>query len=134
MPEKRVKFALRISPQVQQLIKDAYPKDNCQSQNEFIEKAIRFYVSYLAAEDSSTYLPPALVSALRGTLDDYENHIARLLFKLSVETAMMMSVLAAGMEIDEEALRKIRARCVEEVKKTKGSLSLSDVVRPRRGS
>ena len=47
MPREKVKFALRISPETQQLVKDLYPRDNCQSQNEFIEKAIRFYAGQI---------------------------------------------------------------------------------------
>lgn len=133
MPRETVKFAMRISPQTQQLVKNLFPRDNCQSQNEFIEKAIRFYAGYVSGKEANAYLPPALVSALRGTLDDYENHLARLLFKLSVEMNMMMNVLAAGMEIDSGALQKLRGRCVDEVKKTNGNISLADTIRPRRG-
>ena len=51
-------------------------------------------------------MPPALVAAMRGTVQDSENRIARLLFKLAVEINMMMNVLAAGMEISDEDLRQ----------------------------
>ena len=43
MAREKIKFALRITPETQQLVKDLCARDNCQSQNEFIEKAIRFY-------------------------------------------------------------------------------------------
>lgn len=79
------------------------------------------------------YLPPALVAALRGTVEDSEHRIARLLFKLAVETSMMMNVLAAGMEISEEDLRQLRARCVREVKQTNGNISLKDAVKYQKG-
>ena len=42
-----------------------YREDNCTFQNEYIEKAIHFYVEHLAAEESSMFLPSALVAALR---------------------------------------------------------------------
>ena len=42
MAREKIKFALRIAPETQQLVKELCERDNCQSQNEFIEKAIRF--------------------------------------------------------------------------------------------
>ena len=133
MPREKIKFALRISPETQQLVKDLCPRDNCQSQNEFIEKAIRFYAGYVSGQEATAYLPPSLVAALRGTLQDSEGRTARLLFKLAVEISMMMNVLAAGMEISEEDLKKLRARCVTDVKKSNGSISLADAVRFQKG-
>ena len=85
MAREKIKFGLRISPETQKLVRDLYPRDNCQSQNEFIEKAIRFYAGYLMGNAASDFLPQALVSAIRGTLQDSENRTARLLFKLAVE-------------------------------------------------
>ena len=133
MPREKIKFALRISPETQQLVKELCPRDNCQSQNEFIEKAIRFYAGYVSGQEAAAYLPPALVAALRGTLHDSEGRTARLLFKLAVEISMMMNVLAAGMEISEEDLKKLRARCVADVKKSNGQISLADAVHFQKG-
>lgn len=133
MAREKIKFALRIAPETQQLVKDLCARDNCQSQNEFIEKAIRFYAGYVSSGEAIDYLPPALVAALRGTVEDSEHRIARLLFKLAVETSMMMNVLAAGMEISEEDLRQLCARCVREVKQTNGNISLKDAVKYQKG-
>ncbi len=133
MPREKIKFALRMSPETQQLVKDMCPRDNCSTQNEFIEKAIRFYAGYVSGQEAVTYLPPALASVLRGTVLDTENRICRLLFKLAVELDMVMNVLAAGMEIPEEQLRSLRGRCVQNVKKTSGSVTLDNAVRYQRG-
>jgi len=53
-----------------------------------------------------------LASVLRGTVQDTENRICRLLFKLAVEQDMVMNVLAAGMEISDDVLHSLRVRCV----------------------
>ena len=134
MPREKIKFALRISPETQQLVKEMCLRDNCCTQNEFIEKAIRFYAGYISGQEATAYLPPALASVLRGTVQDTENRICRLLFKLAVEQDMVMNVLAAGMEIPDEQLRALRGRCIQDVKKTSGSISLDDAVRYQRGS
>ena len=133
MPREKVKFALRIRPETQQLVKGLCPKANCQNQNEFIEKAIHFYAGYLATEDAADFLPPLYSSALRGIVHDSENRTCRLLFKLAVELDMVMNVLAAGMEIPEEDLERLRGRCVREVKSTNGSVTLKDAVSYQKG-
>lgn len=133
MPREKIKFALRITPETQQLVKDLYPRDNCQSQNEFIEKAIRFYAGYVSGKKAVDYLPPALVAAMRGTVQDSEGHITRVLFKLAVEISMMMNVLAAGIEISDDDLRQLRARCVREVKQTSGQISFKDAIHYQKG-
>jgi len=46
---------------------------------------------------------------------------------------MMMNVLAAAMEIPEEQLRELRGRCIQEVKKTHGMISLDDAVEYQNG-
>lgn len=129
MPRNKIKFALRIAPETQQLVKNLCPRDNCQTQNEFIERAIRFYAGYVSGKEAAEYLPPALVSAMRGTIQDSEDRICRLLFKLAVEMDMMMNVLAAGLEIPEEQIERLRPQCVRNVKRTIGSVTLQDAAR-----
>ena len=105
----------------------------CKSRSEFLEKAALFYAGYISGQDAVNFLPPALAAVLRGTVQDTENRICRLLFKLAVELDMVMNVLAAGMEISEEALRNLRGRCVQNVKKTSGSVTLDKAVEYQRG-
>lgn len=40
MPREKIKFALRIMPETQQLVKDFYPLDNCQNQSELDRKSV----------------------------------------------------------------------------------------------
>ena len=128
MTEEKVKFQMRIDPDTDRKIKTAMPRANCRSQNEFMEKAVRFYCDYLAAEDVADFLPSIFVHAMRGAIQSSENRIARLLFKLTVEISMMMNVLAAGLEIDTSQLDDLRWRCVQEIKKVNGTISFKDTL------
>ncbi|MBP3509311.1 hypothetical protein [Oscillibacter sp.] len=134
MTDDRVKFLMRIDPDTDRKIKTAMPLSNCRSQNEFVEKALQFYCDYITSQDSFSVLPPMLVAAIRATVQNSESHICRLLFKLAVEMDMMMNVVAAGMEIPEEQLRALRGRCVQEVKKTQGAVTLDDAVAYQNGT
>ena len=133
MAREKIKFALRIAPETQQLVKELCERDNCQSQNEFIEKAIRFYAGYVSGKEATAYLPPALVAAMRGTVQDSENRIARLLFKLAVEVNMMMNVLAAGLSLRTDTLHDLRDKCVREVSRTNGQIYFKDAVEFQNG-
>ena len=133
MPREKIKFALRIRPETQQLVKDFFPLDGCENQSEFIEKAIRFYAGYVASRDGTEVLAPILVSALQGMVANAENHIVRLLFKLAVETNMMMNVLASEVDVSPEALERLRGRCIQEVKKTGGAITFADAVKYQKG-
>ena len=57
----------------------------------------------------------------------------RLLFKLAMDLDMVMNVLAAGMEIPDEQLRTLQSRCVQDMKKTRGNVTLDDAVRCQKG-
>ena len=133
MTEEKVKFQMRIDPDTDRKIKAAMPRANCRSQNEFMEKAVRFYCDYLAAEDVADFLPPIFVHAMQGTIQSSENRIARLLFKLTVEISMIMNVLAAGLEIDTSQLDDLRWRCVQEIKKVNGTISFKDTLAKNQG-
>ena len=129
MTEEKVRFQMRISPDTDQKVKAAMPLAHCRSQNEFVEQALWFYCDYLTTDNLANFLPPIYSSVLRGIVHDSENRICRLLFKVAVELDMAMNVLAAGMEIPDEDLERLRGRCVREVKKTNGSVTLKDAVR-----
>lgn len=107
--------------------------DNAKSRSEFIEKALQFYMGYLNNENSTEYFSKVLISAMQGLLRETENRNSSNMFRLSVEMSMMMNILAAGLEISDEELRKLRGRCVSEVKKSKGKICIEDAVKFQQG-
>ena len=129
----KVRLHLRLTPETYQLIREYAKKDNCTTANEFVERAVEFYVGYLSAEDCLRFLPPSLAAAVRGTVHDSENRICRLLFKLAVEMNMMMNVLASEVDVSAEALERLRGRCIQEVKKTGGAVTFADAMKYQHG-
>ena len=133
MSEEKTRIHTRINADTGRKITAAMPLANCQSQNEFVEKALQFYCDYLTAGDCTLVLPPIYLSALKATIQATEDRIARLMFKQSVELDMVMNVLAAGMEISEDTPHSLRGRCVQNVKKTNGAVTLDKAVEYQRG-
>lgn len=96
-------------------------------------KAIDFYVGYLTSQNATTYLSKILLEAIAGTLKENENRQSANLFRLSVEMSMMMNILAAGLEISDEDMRKLRGRCIQEVKRNKGRINMEDAIKYQQG-
>lgn len=128
VPKDKIKFAAYLHPETLDKIKELYRGDDCSSKSEFIEKAVRFYIGYLTAEDKSNYLPNAFLSNMRAIASESDNRMSRMLFKLTVELAMIMNLMAANYEIDPETLERLRGSCVREVKRLGGSFSMEDAV------
>lgn len=110
-----------------------YQADNCSTKNEYIEKAIQFYSGYLDTEHAEEYLPRVLADVLEGKLGALGKRMGHLIFKLAVEENLMGNLLAAGMEVDLDTLRKTRVRCVREVKETNGEIDLEDALSYQKG-
>lgn len=133
MFENKRKFALWLHPETLEQVDEAYQKDDCRSRSEFIEKAVRFYLGYLSAGNDTSLLPNAFLSNMKSIVAESDNRQSRLLFKLSVEMAMMMNLLASMQEVDDVTLNRLRGECVKEVKRLNGSFSLDDAMRWQRG-
>ena len=76
--------------------------DNCKNRSEFVNKALRFYMGYLAAEDTSVFLSRTLVDTLQGIVADSHNR------------------------------RELRAYAVDEVRRTNGQISFDAALDQQR--
>lgn len=131
--EVKRRFQLWIKPSVLAMAAEHMEADNCASQSEFIEKAVQFYAGYLSAEDNKNYLSNAVTSTLKGIVAESDNKQNRMLFKLAVEMAVMMNLIAAEKEIDKAALERLRGECVKEVKRLNGTFSFEDALAWQQG-
>ena len=129
----KTSIGLYIDRTVIQDIDSVLNRTNCLSRNEFITEAIRRYITFLKREDYSDILTPAYESAIGAKIATTENHIARVLFKQSVELAMMMHVVAGAFDIDEDNLERLRGMCVDEVSRLCGRFKFEDAVRIQKG-
>ena len=79
--ENRLKITVWLKPDVVQRMDGWLRADNCKSRGEFTEKALRFYMGYLAAEDTSVFLSRTLVDTLQGIVADSHNRLRSMIFK-----------------------------------------------------
>lgn len=79
------------------------------------------------------FMAQVIVESVSGTVKSSENRLARLLFKIAVEMAKLEQMLATINDMDEETLRRLHIRCVNDVKKIHGIISMEDAVKFQRG-
>ncbi len=103
------------------------------TRSDYIEQAIHFYAGHLAMERNTDYIARAIHESVSGTVKTSENRLARLLFKIAVEMAKLEQMLATINEMDEETLRRLHIRCVNDVKKINGIIRMEDAVKFQRG-
>lgn len=131
--DNKKRTAIWLYPNTMDRMDRAILADNCKSRSEFIEKALDFYTGYLETQDASVFLASTIRSGIEGTLKISENRISSNLFRLAVETNMMMHLLAARLDVSEEELNRLRGRCISDVKRSKGKISLDDAVHFQNG-
>lgn len=127
MAEKE-KITVRFEPRTVRRCDQWIAEANCSSRNEFIEKAVNYYVDRLMAEDADS-LPRSISVALDGRLSQMENRLSGLMYKVAVETDMQNGIIADMYSIDDDDLRKRRAESVKNVKRTNGKIRLEDHMR-----
>ena len=105
-PKNKRKFALWLYPETLEKIGQLYTADDCRSKSEFIEKAVQ--------------------SSMKSIVAESDNRICRLLFKMAVELAVTMNVVAANSDIDDITLERLKGECVKEVKRLNGNFTFKD--------
>ena len=107
------KSALWITPEARKEEEAHYKQDNCKSQSEYIEKAVRFYSGYLDTEYAEAYLPRILSDMLEGKLGAFGKRVGHLLFKQAVDQNIMVNLVGYLSDVNLDQLQKLRVRCVK---------------------
>lgn len=126
---KRIKTGTMMFPEIIKLCDDNLELANTKSRNDFIEEAIKCYVSYLNTKNNNLFISESIESVLKSSIKITEDRLSKLLFKLSVEMSMMMNILGANFELDEETLNKLRIKCIKDIKASIGSINFEDIAK-----
>ncbi len=126
---KKEKFALYLPPEKKAELERRYQEDGSRSITAFVEHAVDFYLDYLSANNGGAFLPTAIKSTIDGRLGMFEDRIAKLLYKLAVETDMGMSAVLDYFNVDDDYLKKLRSNSVKNVKNTNGLLTFEQKVK-----
>lgn len=129
MKENRntIPYCFRTSEQTMSMIESHMKEVNCQSKNEFIEKAIRWYCAKLDGESNDEIVTPELTKAIKAVVKQESNRLTKIMFKEAVATSMLVRFVAAQAYADDMDFEQLRAKAVKDVKESNGSLNIRDV-------
>lgn len=133
MQDYSKRIGVYISENLLKACDSAISRTDATSRSEFINDALEMYLAWLDSKNITKLMTPMLESVIESKILDTEDRIARVLFKQGVELAMLMHVVAATNDIDESSLSRLRAMCVNEVKRNSGKYSFDDAVKFQKG-
>ena len=129
---KKQRYSVWLSKDAVQKSDAAVVMEGLTNRSDFIEKAIHFYSGYLYQEKHMDFLSDVMMETVSGIMRTSENRLSKMLFKIAVEMAKLESMLAAINDMDEATMRRLHIRCVNEVKKINGILTMEEAVRYQR--
>jgi len=131
--EERCKCTIYPSKETVKRWDAAVVLSGCKSRSDFASRAIEFYAGYLSAQEHTGFFADIIPKVMSGMVHSSENRLARLQFKFAVEQAKLAHILASVANVDDEELRQLHIRCVNEVKRINGVVTLDNAVHDRQG-
>ena len=133
--ENKEKYAFWLYLKTKKLVESHMKDTPCRSQSEFVEDAIRFYCGHLDVNTGEAigYLAPVLNGIVKAEIAGTEQRLARLLFKVAVELGAITHLTAASNDVDDEVIDKLRAMCVDEVRRINGTISFEKAIAYQKG-
>lgn len=119
---EKTKFSIQVDTDLVELADTYIRSSTVKNRTELIENALRFYLGFLTAQKAEDYLLQSLSSVMTGTVQDSENRLARMDFKIAVELSKLSQVIAYSHDIDEDALKRLHLKCLEEVRRINGAI------------
>lgn len=104
-------------------------KSGVKSRSEYINIAVDAYLDFLNNETIRNVVAPMFETVVSAKIEDSENRIARIIFKLAVELSMLMHITAVNGNISEVKMKELRRLCTEEVSRLGGQISFENAYR-----
>ena len=124
----RVRMGTMMHPDVVKMCDENISKTSSLSRNDFIEEAIIFYVGHLNDKENK-YLSESIQSVIKSNIQITEDRLSKIIFKLTVELSMLMNIVAFDNQLTDDAVSKLRVKCINDVKRNIGKINFEEVSR-----
>ena len=128
MSEKMKKTAVRFEPSLMDEIQCMMSEANATSMADFVRQATEFYIAYLRQKKSIDFLAPLLAQTIKNEIESVEKNISSMLFKLSVEQAIVNNIVACYNGVNDETVRELREMCSKEVAENNGIITFEEAL------
>ena len=128
MSENMEKTAIRFESKLKNEIQNMMSEANATSMADFVRQATEFYIAYLRQKKSIDFLAPLLAQTIKNEIESVEKNISSMLFKLSVEQAIVNNIVACYNGIKAETVRELREMCSNEVAENNGIITFEEAL------
>ena len=126
--DNKTKVGIHMKPELLKRVDAEYPLYDYPSRSAFVGAATEFYLGYLHSQNDTSYMNKTTLVFLENQVTKLDAKICRQLFRLCVELSMVAHVTAATVSgADEETLKRLRQKCVKDVKNTIGNIRYDDI-------
>ena len=94
--------------------------------SDFIRDAIEFFIEWNNRKSSEKFLTPALESVMRGIVQDSDDRMGCLLYKLAVDVDMLSHLVMRDYNYSDAELHQIRQQAIRRVNDTNGRIHLGE--------
>ena len=129
MSENMEKTAIRFDSKLKNEIQNMMGEANATSMADFVQQATEFYIAYLRQKKSIDFLAPLLAQTIKNEIESVEKNISSMLFKLSVEQAIVNNIVACYNGVKTETVRELREMCSNEVAENNGVITFEEALR-----
>ncbi len=124
----KAKVGIHMKPELIDRVDAEYPLYDYPSRSAFVGAATEFYLGYLHSQSDTDYMNKTAFAFLADQVTKLDAKICRQLFRLCVELSMVAHVTATTVPgADEETLKRLRNKCVKDVKNTIGNVRYDSI-------
>lgn len=124
----KAKVGIHMKPELIARVDAEYPLYDYPSRSAFVCAATEFYLGYLHTQSDTDYMNKTTLTFLENQVTKLDAKLCRQLFRLCVELSMVAHITAATVPgVDEETLKRLRNKCVKDVKNTIGNIRYDSI-------
>ena len=128
MSENMEKTAIRFDHELKSEIQNMMSEANATLMADFVRQATEFYIAYLRQKKSIDFLAPLLAQTIKNEIESVEKNISSMLFKLSVEQAIVNNIVACYNGVNDETVRELREMCSKEIAENNGIITFEEAM------
>lgn len=98
------------------------------SRNEFYNAAVENFIADELLKENASALSDKLAKAVTDMSEDNARAISKGLFRYAVQLEMVMRMIATLSDITEEEVEDMRREAINNVRRTRGKVSLTDII------
>ena len=121
---EKIKFTVYLNDEMLKKTDKAVLASGCKSRNEFVIKAIENYIAELTITQENPVLANKIAEVISKSNEVALEKVKSGLFRYAVYLDMTIQMIADCIEVDEDMLEVYRKRAYNNVKRTKGRISL----------